>query len=493
MLKAIAQIGGLQLLTMLVHLARTKSLAVILGPEWIGVMAVVDRLLGIVVQTASLSLPYAAVRFLPELWTRAPDEFADVVGRMRNLCIVLVLGATGFGLAVSLVYPQTWGQELLPYRSVVLIAFLCLPVLMVAPLLQHVIAAQLRHNRSMIFGLGHVCVFTGAAVAGAVIGGLEGLYALYAALGAGFVVLVGRSVLRPSGRKEGQRKGLRLNLPPRIWRFSLTLSALTFVLPFALFYVHYLVLDQFGAETAGWMAAAVGLSFVIRNLLGQANRVFMTPNINKAASPEERVRWTNEYQNTFCLVIIATVLPLVLFPHLAIRILYSPAFLPAAPYVPLFVLLEVLILLTGIYQGLVVALDHLRVHVVQNLAAQTVMIGIATVTIAPYGMLGAGVAGIAAQVFLYAGGTLFLYKRYGFRIPLRTALLTVYVVVAVAGAGAFGATHDALSPAVLGGKVAVYLASLLSLWLLMSPAEKEALWRFLRSIRSRMPLAGGPR
>ena len=83
MLKAIAQIGGLQLLTMLVHLARTKSLAVILGPEWIGVMAVVDRLLGIVVQTASLSLPYAAVRFLPELWTRAPDEFADLVGRMR--------------------------------------------------------------------------------------------------------------------------------------------------------------------------------------------------------------------------------------------------------------------------------------------------------------------------------------------------------------------------------------------------------------------------
>ncbi len=48
MLKAIAQIGGLQLLTMLVHLARTKSLAVILGPEWIGVMAVVDQLLGMV-------------------------------------------------------------------------------------------------------------------------------------------------------------------------------------------------------------------------------------------------------------------------------------------------------------------------------------------------------------------------------------------------------------------------------------------------------------
>ena len=55
MLKALLTIGSIQLLTMFVHLARVKSLALILGPEWIGIMAVVDRLLGIVGQTASLS------------------------------------------------------------------------------------------------------------------------------------------------------------------------------------------------------------------------------------------------------------------------------------------------------------------------------------------------------------------------------------------------------------------------------------------------------
>ncbi len=76
---------------------------------------------------------------------------------------------------------------------------------------------------------------------------------------------------------------------------------------------------------------------------------------------------------------------------------------------------------------------------------------------------------------------------------MRTALLTVYVVAAVAAAGAFGVAYDALSPVIVGGKVAIYLMALLSLALLMSPAEKEALWRFLKSIRSRMPLAGGPR
>ena len=254
-----------------------------------------------------------------------------MIERMRNLGMVLVLSASGIGITVTLVYPRVWGEELLPYRSVVLIACLCLPVLMAAPFLQSVIAGRLQHNRSMGFNLGHLTVFSGAAILGSLVGGLEGLYALYAVLGTGFVVLVGRSVLRPTARKKGRRKGLPFNLPPRIWRFSLTLLAMTFLVPFALFYVHYQVLNHFGAEVAGWMAAAIGLSFIIRALLGQAHRVFMFPNINKDASQEERISWANEYQNTFCLASVVVVLPLVLFPHLAISLLYSPAFLRRLP------------------------------------------------------------------------------------------------------------------------------------------------------------------
>ena len=41
MLKSLPTIGSLQFPTMLVPLVRTRSLAVILGPEWTGVMAVV--------------------------------------------------------------------------------------------------------------------------------------------------------------------------------------------------------------------------------------------------------------------------------------------------------------------------------------------------------------------------------------------------------------------------------------------------------------------
>ena len=47
MLKALLSIGSLRLVIMFVQLVRTKSLAILLGSEWLGIMAVVDRMLGI--------------------------------------------------------------------------------------------------------------------------------------------------------------------------------------------------------------------------------------------------------------------------------------------------------------------------------------------------------------------------------------------------------------------------------------------------------------
>ena len=45
MLRALLTIGAVQVITMLVLLVRTKTLAVFLGPEAVGVIAVIDKLL----------------------------------------------------------------------------------------------------------------------------------------------------------------------------------------------------------------------------------------------------------------------------------------------------------------------------------------------------------------------------------------------------------------------------------------------------------------
>jgi O-antigen/teichoic acid export membrane protein len=75
MIKVLFTIGAIQVLQMTVLLARTKGLALLLGPEQVGLLAVIDKLVAVFVQTASLSLPFAALRFLPSLWISNPPEF----------------------------------------------------------------------------------------------------------------------------------------------------------------------------------------------------------------------------------------------------------------------------------------------------------------------------------------------------------------------------------------------------------------------------------
>ena len=54
-LQAIVALGGIQALTMLAGLARTKVLAVLLGPAGVGVASVVDQVVSLVAQLGAKS------------------------------------------------------------------------------------------------------------------------------------------------------------------------------------------------------------------------------------------------------------------------------------------------------------------------------------------------------------------------------------------------------------------------------------------------------
>ena len=95
MIKVLFTIGAIQLLQMVVLLARTKGLALLLGPELLGVLAVIDKLIAVFAQTASLSLPFAALRFLPSLWASNPREFYRRLRGMSTLLLGLSCLADG--------------------------------------------------------------------------------------------------------------------------------------------------------------------------------------------------------------------------------------------------------------------------------------------------------------------------------------------------------------------------------------------------------------
>jgi PST family polysaccharide transporter len=489
MLKVLVAIGALQVVTMLFQLVRTKVLALLLGPELVGAMGVIDKLLAVIVQTCSLSLPFAALRFLPERWSRGPAEFGHLFRRMRNVQLLLVLPVTLGALAVTALRPEVWGVQLLPYREPLAAAIFTLPVLGLVPLFQNALAGRLEHHRAMVAALLHAVVVALAA-AGVWWAGLAGYYLAYAVLGLLLVVLLGRVVLRgTAGARETEPArrgaGARLSLPLPVVRFSAALVVLTFAAPYAALFIQYRLLRYHGAEVAGWMQAAFGVGLAVRAVLGSAHPVFLTPNVNRGGSPSERMEWANRFQITFCFLAAVVVPPVLLFPELFVRLLYSSSFLPAAPFAQLFVLTEVGLLLGGTYQSLVIAMDRMGFHVAYNVAGQLLVIAAASALVRPFGLLGAGLAGMMAPAVTLLATTLFLQRVYGLRLPGRVVWLSASLVAALLAAGLAGALVSGAAWQGLVIRLAVYLLIMGWFAVLLTPDERSRLRRLAGDLRGR--------
>lgn len=495
MLKVLLTIGFLQLLTMLVQLVRTKALALMLGPEMVGAMSVIDKLLQVIAQSLSLSLPFAAVRFLPPQWVRDPRAFAALARRMRTILTVLIVAATVIGTAITFAAPAVWGEKLLPYRDALSVAFLTLPVLALVPFLQNAIAGRMQQYQSMVFALLHAVVFTVTGVVGVWWKGLTGFYLMYAALGLALVWWGARRVEAvPDGVGESpppDTEPMRLGLPVQIWKFAAAMVSLTFLAPYASLAVQYKVLTYFGAGTAGWMQAAVGVSLAVRGVLGSAHAVFLTPQVNKEGTPVDRWYRATEFQKTLCFLVAVTVPPLLLLPQIVVRLLYSSAFLPGAAFVVLFVLVEVLTMLSGTYQALIIAHNHLAYHVAQSVAAQLLLVGVATALIPAHGIIGAGIGALCAPALLYAGTLIFLWRKHGLRVPGRQFALTGFVLAVLAAAGTAGTLFPALTWGTIALKLMMYGTALGALALFLTGEDRRNLARMADGVRQWLRPASG--
>jgi len=369
----------------------------------------------------------------------------------------------------------------------VLVALLTIPVQAFVPFVQNATAAAFAPHRSMLFAVAHAVVFTLSGLFGAWWFGLKGIYALYVVPAA---LLVGFAVARLNAPADlGPRTpapGLSaVRLPREIWQFGLALFALTFLAPYAALFLHYRVLRDLGPESAGWMQAAIGISLAVRTVLGSAHPVFLTPNVNRGGTPEQRMEWAGDFQKTLCFLTGVVLPPLLLFPDVAVRLLYSSQFLPGARSVFLFVLVEIVTLLAGTYQSLVLALDRLGYHVAQNMTAQGVMIVVGAFAIRRFGIPGAALAALSAQLFLYLSTTVFLRRSFGLRLPLRAALLAAYLVAILLVAGVVGRNQAAIDWYSVFVRVGVYAVLVGGLALFLTRADQNRLAELLRNMSNR--------
>src|SRR5262249_24893954 len=160
-------------------------------------------------------------------------------------------------------------------------------------------------------------------------------------------------------------------------------------------------------------------SLAVRALMGAAHPIHLIPELSRRDSWEARMALADRFQRLWCLLAAVLIPPLLLAADLAVVALYAESFLPATRFVHLFVLSEVLILLAGTYQGLIVTGDRLAFHVTQNLLAQLLFVAVASATIPSAGIAGAAYGAISAQLLIFLCTLAYLGLRKGLWPPIR--------------------------------------------------------------------------
>ena len=127
MIRALVGIGALQFVSMLLLMMRTKILAVTVGVQGVGTIANIDALAALIAQTLSLSLPFAALRFLPAALRDSPLETDLLYRRMRLVLMALLLPATVVCLVLAVVVPRVFGEALVPFQRTMLLGLAGLP------------------------------------------------------------------------------------------------------------------------------------------------------------------------------------------------------------------------------------------------------------------------------------------------------------------------------------------------------------------------------
>src|SRR5262245_13296258 len=102
-LQATVATSGLQVLIVVLTLARSKTIAVLLEPQGVGIVGAVDQLVQFVVQLSALSLPIAPMKFVSRNLTKGHDAVNQIYQALFKA--LLLSSCLGTGLSMALLLP----------------------------------------------------------------------------------------------------------------------------------------------------------------------------------------------------------------------------------------------------------------------------------------------------------------------------------------------------------------------------------------------------
>src|SRR5882724_4142158 len=176
MFRIFLTIGSLQVLAIVLNFVKSKTIAVMLGPEGVGVISVIDQVVQSTSYFCALSLPYASIKFL----SRSHSESEEAFKRSYSSFLkgLLILSALGTIIAAGLVLFSRGllGPEVTKYKSLLVLALLGIPAAVLGGYFTNVFAAAQRFRTSSMLTIAtNAAMLIGVAI-GIVFGKILGLY-----------------------------------------------------------------------------------------------------------------------------------------------------------------------------------------------------------------------------------------------------------------------------------------------------------------------------
>jgi len=449
-LRPIVTIGILQALAMVFQLARSKVVAVTLGPSGVGAISLVDHVAALVAQIATFSLPFAAVKFLSAAHSTDRRAFGDLFAALARALLLFSTAGTIVAIGVLLGWPAVLGRELSQYTDVAILAIVAIPAANLFALLTNAMAAAERVRASALYGAANAAAIAVGCALGALLAGLRGYYlgniaAMLAVVGGGLLYLDRRESVSLT-RKRADLLG-ELRRHPQVVAFAASLYVISFALPVAHLIARYAVLEAQGLAAAGLLQASMALGLALFTVMRQSNALLLTPAMNRARPAEEKFRHAADYLRVLSLVVAMLAAPLVLFPQWWLPLLYSRAFLAAAAYAYLFVLAQTIQLFAGVNLALIVGLDHIGAQVWITLCGLAGLALVAWWLVPHLGIAGVGVAMIFNGALVFSLSAWQLWVRHGFVIHRAAGWLPFATTLLIAVAGAFAARMPEITTA----------------------------------------------
>lgn len=465
--------GGASVANVALSVVRSKAIAVLLGPQGVGLMGLYNSIADLAQALGSLGIHEAGVRQIAEAAGKGDEGWIARTARVLRWAS-LALGLLGSILLVALASPiahLTFGDG--QHAAGV--------VLLSTAVFFRLLAGG---QGALLQGMRRIGDLARISVIGSLFGTLVSIPMVYALGEEGIVPsLVAMAAFSYLiSWWYAKRIGTGLRVSPRtvigteaaaLLRLGLAFMVSTLLAVASAYAVRIIVMAYEGAAGAGFYQAAWALGGIYAGFILQAMGTDFYPRLTAAAGDDSACnRLVNEQAHVGLLLAGPGVIATLVLAPVVVRIFYTPEFHPASELLRWICLGMVLRVVAWPMGFIVIAKGARMTFIWTELAATSVHVGLAWLLVGKFGAIGAG----AAFLGLYAWHTILIYlvvrRMSGFRwSPDNSRLMLAFLpACCVVFAGFF--LLPAWQANVLGAAVAVCSGVYsLSALLTLVPAE----------------------